>query len=614
MFRAYLGTLAAWVLAALLPDLRAWGLDSFRFAPWPVAAGAALVAVAPFLARFAPEPRTALRDTTFFVGTCLAATAAFVLGAARGHFLGDGYQNLGLLAAERPFLKNTAPLTLLLLAKLKELLGGDPERAALLAYRIVSIGSGVAFLAVVWTFSGRLFETSRARRLFLLGLATGGWSLQFFGYVENYALFIATVAAYALAGAAAARHRGPYAPAILLAILATAFHSLGLVLAPSLLFLLRDTRLGRAMTPRARPVRVAIAAVALAAGGAVAYLSRNLAARLAFVPPTPWRLVPDDYAWFAPEHLLDLANLALLLVPGAAVLVVAGARDARTALAKDRAAKFLAALAASAAFGAFVLDPKLGMARDWDLFAFAGVPAAALGYYVLLSRGPRGGEAPARAATLAILLGLLALVPRVVTNAREDLAYVRFRAHLEIDPGRGRAARYHVVHYLQRIGAEDLAMAETLRWDRDYPERRIGREAMAARDRGDLDLAIRLNEQALALSPSYSDAWNNLGGCRMVRGEWGAAKVAFETALALNPNEIGIQLNLGTLAFRQGDLDGAERWWRRVWNRDPENELANRFLARLAAERSRQAGGPGPVPAVTLPADRADSAGTSGRP
>lgn len=585
MLPAYLGTLAALILAALLPGGRVWGLDAFRFAPSASLAALAVVAAWPLAARLVRSHRFELRDSTFFTIAVLGSAALFVAGFARGHFLGDGYQSISLLAAERPFAKNTAPFTLFLLARLKEAIGGDPDRAALLAYRALSVTSGLLFLVAAWVLGARLLPRSRERRLFFLGLASGGWSLQFFGYVENYALFVTAVTAYALVGAWSARHGRQRHVAVGLAVLAASLHVLGLVLLPSLWVLLRGTRFERriATWPCAARVALALVGVAAAAGVASAWLARNLGLRLIFVPPSPSRFIPDRYAWLAPSHGLDLANLALLLVPGLVVLLV-GVWRVRADFGRDPALRFLGVLAACTLAGVFVLDPKLGMARDWDVFAFAGVPWAAAAYLALLTRA-RDDVAFARGAALAIALGVIVLVPRVLTNADEDRAYRRFRAHLELDPGRGRSSRYHVVQYLRRIGAEELAALEAQRWDRDYPERPIGREAMDARDRGELDLAVRLNEQAIRIAPSYSDPWNNLGGCFMARGEWQRARAAFDTALALSPGQPGIWLNLGTLAFRQNDFDAAEQWWLRAWRRDPEGVLPNHFLARLAQRR-----------------------------
>jgi Flp pilus assembly protein TadD len=372
-----------------------------------------------------------------------------------------------------------------------------------------------------------------------------------------------------------------------LAALAVVSHVVGLVVLPSLLWLLSRTGLAKRVSGRRGARLLLAAALLLAAGAAGRAVSGNLEAQLLFVPPWPTRFSAPGYTLFSVAHLADLVNLALLLVPGALVLAAALRSGVRPGLAADPALRFLAVLAISAAGPAFVIDPKLGMPRDWDLFSFAGVPIAVAAWVALLGRGDR---AALRSAGLAATLGFLVLLSRALTNADEDAAYRRFRAHLDLDPARARAARFLAVQYLRRIGAEDLALAEAEQWDRDYPERVLGREALEARSRGDLDEAIRLNRAAIERAPAFSDPWNNLASCLLAQGDRVRAREALEVARALNPNEPSIWLNLGTHCFAGGDLEGAAKWWTRAWERAPDGALTNHFLARLAEKRGDDAG------------------------
>jgi tetratricopeptide (TPR) repeat protein len=576
---AYLATVAVLGLAAIPLGGRTWGFDAWRGLPkggWVALAVAA--AAAPFVGRWMPAGRGA-GDRMFLWGVLAAGVAAFAGLRARAAFLGDGAQVLALLASGEALPKATAPATWLLLGGLTRTLGGDPERAARIACLAVSIGSGIAFLLAAWFLGGRLVETPRDRRLLLLLLAAGGWSLQFFGYPETYAPLLAAVGAYALAGAWTARTGRGRGVAVLLAGWAAALHVVGLALLPSLLLLLTPAR----FAPRLRRARVAVpaaAAAVLLGALAVRAFADDLAVRLVFVPLVPDRFGAAGYTLFSMPHLADIANLLFLLLPGAAVLLAARRRAPADA---DPAAAFLGVLAISTAATAFVLDPKLGMPRDWDLLAFAGPPLAAAWALPLLSA--RADAAARRAVALAAVLGALVLVPRAITNADEHAAYVQFRRHLALDPARGRSARHHAVAYLRRIGREDLAGFEADRWDADYPERILLRGALEARERGDLAEAIRLNLAAIDLAPDFADPWNNLGSCYLHAGRLEEALEALHVARGLNPNLPGIWSNIGTASFLAGDLDEADRWWTRALRRSPESMLLNRSLARLAQRR-----------------------------
>ena len=72
-----------------------------------------------------------------------------------------------------------------------------------------------------------------------------------------------------------------------------------------------------------------------------------------------------------------------------------------------------------------------------------------------------------------------------------------------------------------------------------------------------LEQAITAYRQALALSPTNADIYNNLGVALRECGEADEAKVSFERALALDPNSPDTLANLGCLFREQGQLDQA---------------------------------------------------------
>ena len=578
MWLAYGISVVLFALGALFPVGRTWGLEA---AAWlsPVAGVLLLIlaAAAPLSLR-ARSRVDRLPEGVVLVLLLAVALALFVTFRAHARFLGDGAQNLGLLAEAAPPPKITSAGTWWLLLGLRRLAGGDAEHAARLAYQLLSIGSGVAYVLVAWFLGRPLVEGGAARRLLAVALLTGGWTLQFFGYFENYAPFLVTTTAFALAGAKAARDGRGRGVAMAWGAASVALHALGLLLLPAVLLLFRPREL-------TGPRRLALA-VALAAGGVAAaawFVGGSLERQLLFVPPFPTRFGVPGYTMFSLPHLLDVVNLALLLLPGLLVVLAAswsgpgGPRRPR-----DPAHEFLVVVAASCWLGVFVFDPKLGLPRDWDLFAFAGPP---LLLALLVPRLAHPEPRVVRGIALAAALGAVVLAGRVATNTDEATAYRQFRRHLALDPARGRNARYHALAYLRRIGREDLVQQETAAWLAEYPERRLVREAIAARDAGDLEGSIRRNLQAIRIAPDFFDAWNDLGTCYLRAGRRTEAREAYDVALALNPGYPGVWINLGLWAYAGEDWIEAQRWWERAWKHDPRGMLPNKLLARVAQKR-----------------------------
>ncbi len=586
MWVAYAITGAIFVAVALAPVGRTWGAEAAAWASPAMQAILAILLVAvPFAVRARPRlPSLPERA----VLPLLLAVAAALFGAFRATawFLGDGAQNVGMLGESRPPPKLTSAGTWLLLLGVRRLIPADPEAAARAAYAVYAGVSGLLFVAVAWLLARPLVPGRDARFLLAAALLTGGWSLQFFGYFENYATLVLGVTAFAMSGAHAARTGGRrWLPALLVPA-AAALHVLGLLLVPPLLMLFKPARLPW----RRLAVPLVLAGVAGAAGAAW-FVTRELSRALLFVPAVAWRFGAPGYTWFSPAHLLDVANLALLLVPGIVVLAVAhGAGRRRGARApRDPAVTFLAVTAACAWLGVFLFDPKLGMPRDWDLFAFAGPPlllALAVPLLARMDKDPAAG----RPVLLAAALGALVLAPRVAMNRDEPAAYEQFRRHLALDPARGRNATYHSVAYLKRTGRTEEMEAEIRRWLDEYPERKLVRLAIAARTAGDLARSTLLNEEATRVAPTFFDSWQDLGTCYRLQGRFTEGREAYEIAMALNPGYTPCWVNLGLLEYAADNLDEAEHWWRKAWKADPDDGPTNQLLAVAARDRADTTG------------------------
>ncbi|MFL5306199.1 MAG: tetratricopeptide repeat protein [Polyangia bacterium] len=96
--------------------------------------------------------------------------------------------------------------------------------------------------------------------------------------------------------------------------------------------------------------------------------------------------------------------------------------------------------------------------------------------------------------------------------------------------------------------------------------------------------AERCYRQALALDPGLAAARTNLGSLAYRRGEVAAARDAYEAALALDPDQPEARFNLANLVLENGDLELAVAELRRVLQAAPEFADAHYNLA-VALER-----------------------------
>lgn len=106
-------------------------------------------------------------------------------------------------------------------------------------------------------------------------------------------------------------------------------------------------------------------------------------------------------------------------------------------------------------------------------------------------------------------------------------------------------------------------------------------QALAARNAGQLALAVSLCEQALALDAQRADAWLLKGVLARQAGDAAAAIAAYQQALALWPEYADAYMNLGNALDALGDRAGAIEAYRRCVAIEPRHAVALKNLGNL---------------------------------
>jgi len=569
---AYYSVLVAFLVGAFFPEHRVWGVNWWAYFPYYVPFVLfAIGAIAPLVIRIVPTRDTSDdRSSKYFIvatGLIVLYGLAFYFLRARTHFLGDGYTVLSLLAH----------------IWVKNLIGGESERAALLSFQIISIAAGVLFLTIVAVFARFLFERTRDRILFLLGLASGGYMLLFFGYVENYSLFVLSVAVYSLMGLLVVKgklNRWLILPVVALEIF---FHVLGVTLIPSALYLLlANSKLGDFLARLSRQLKLLIALVIAVMLLSVFYYfyTTDYFFRFAFVPLLENRFTVEGYTLFSLKHVLDYLNLLILLLPGlpvvAAVLLFLPMRK----ILKQRECRYLFILLVSTLGAVFVFDPKVGMPRDWDLFSFCGVPISIFAYYLYLNERQHY-QYLVTISTLSFTLGFLALLPRAVAQVLPEVSVSHFKSYCKYDRAKNRTGRAILIDYYKKAGNEEAERLEIQRAYLDFPEKRLADSAAAIVATGKSLEAVPLLRRVLEVNTLYADAWANLGKCQVYMHRYEDAIESLELANGLNPYHPIILNDLGVAYLSVGNYNRAEEMLQKSHSRSPSQREPLVNLVRL---------------------------------
>src|SRR6266550_1484841 len=131
----------------------------------------------------------------------------------------------------------------------------------------------------------------------------------------------------------------------------------------------------------------------------------------------------------------------------------------------------------------------------------------------------------------------------------------------------------------------------------ENPRRYFAPLANEYRKAGEIDQAIAICREYLPQQPGHMSGHIVYGQALYEARQFEEAKTVFETALALDPENLIALRHLGDIALIIGDSDGARAWYRRVLDADPRNEEIQAQLATLD-----QASPSGSTPVVTTAA------------
>ncbi len=568
---AYYLTIGFFLIAMVAPEGRVWGINWWAYlsASWRIVLALLGLAAGPVWWQLAVrihrsetgEHHSGTNSSYLYIAIpfVVLSTLLFALFPSTTHFLGDGYQLLSRLADGLGSVKSwDVGASLLNDAVFSATSGSNTERA-LTTYRIISAASGILTLGIVFVGATLLFKSTVRRILFMLGVATGGYSLMFFGYVENYAPLIAMLTLYSLIGLLVLRGRLSVWWTLPPVAAATFIHIFGLTLLPSLGYLLlRRTRVGEGFAALGSMTKLLIGLATFISGlAAYYYLCSNFYFfTFAFLPIIPDQFTVEGDSLFSTKHAIDTLNLLILLVPGLLVLVSGLLMTLGKAVFESIESRFLLILTLSTLAAVYVFNPGIGMPRNWDLFSIVGIPLAMLCFHTLLSLKARSMTA-LLAALLACTLAGLVLAPRVVSQGQPEVAIAHFRDYLELDKVRNRNARRLLIDYYKQTGDTAAASREQTLAERDFPESTFHKRGKQHLRNGNVDQAETDFRKAIELNPLFYDAYANMANCCIMRGQLDSALVLLKIADGLNPYNASTISNIGTVLMRMNDLENA---------------------------------------------------------
>jgi len=544
--------------ASFFPHLRLWGISQLHYFSLEFRIGLSAIALLILIPRvnkilvdalagvfawIAGKFRKTNRYLLFSAASALSLVPFWLL-KAKTPLLGDGYLRAGELKLGM-LLSITEPLDYYLHLLVYRVFGLDGYTT----YATLSCLAGGLFIFLILLFSHLLGKDGKERLFIFLILATLGATQLFFGYIESYSFMYVALLAYTLFGIRYLQGKGAFLWAGLFLLLAASFHLTALFALPSLFYL---AFAGSSASAGSRAARLKFANIVVLVCvvfmvGAVLHLRGTYLTGETVGSPLiyPFGGGESYYSFFSLAHLLDFLNHQLLISPVSlvlwAVLLVLFRREINF---RENVIRFLIWITACSFGFALLADPKLGYARDWDLFASCGLSITLLALYLtvnLFRDWPKAASGPGperadrrgtvmdlrRVTLLLVVTSFVSTLPWILINATEGKAVARFEDLLKIDENRA-------AH---------------------------GYETMACyfRDKGEHEKTIRLWKNAVAIKP-IPRYYAVLGNAYLRLKRYDEAIEALEKSIRMAPNRLGIQhshRSLGVCLSAKGRYDEA---------------------------------------------------------
>lgn len=429
-------------------------------------------------------------------------------------------------------------------------------------YALVSYLAGAIFVFFA-ILTGDLLGKNRFEKVFVFSiLISMGSILLFLGYVENYSLTCATILAYLYFSLRYLKNRSSILPATLIFILGCFLHLLTFCLLPSLVFLylLRsDFHTQKLYISKKRIFLFSLISILIVIGICMYIMGYGKYSSLLeiIIPLSPaWYNVPY-YTLFSLSQLLDIFNEHLLVSPIGlilllAIVVIFGLKKIEL---RDRTFQFLVIVMLFQLAFPFLIDPDLGVVRDWDLFSFTALGYTLLGIYLFLKL-VQDERRIRYIGTVLVFTSFLSTLPWVIVNANTKKSLKRIVNAVELDPARNFSLFLYIDEYLEKMG-------------------RLGAE-----ERKKMDELYRQH---------FGLAWLNMKGWEQVKaGNPERAEHIFKEAVRIAPGRASTHHNLGIFYKREGKLDEAIFELEKVIQLDPEDILAFRSYAGLGDIYSRK--------------------------
>lgn len=558
--------------ASFFPDMRLWGFNQagfFDYMPflYPVLIAGTIYfyyrrdAILSSTENFPSESEYKIGGSLAY-GMVGVSGLLFYVFRVKSFFLGDG---LILIANPDMDIKYREFGEVVIHKWLFDVFSGATSDPVLLTYKVISIASGLLFCIGLVFFARKLTTTRFSFWIFILLIFLSANSVLFYGYVENYSITTALIAVSILSAVASLRAENKSMIPIVGFFIAVFLHTISLVYLPAFLvyaaLTLGGTKL-RHLILRKSGLLLSAMIVLLFIGYALARIWAPIFWRMAFLSPLGDQFTLDNYFLLSTGHIADFVNLLFFLIPVTLVVLIFKivSRDWSLFNKSKPEYLFLGIAATMGLLAAFIIEPKLGMARDWDLMSVMLIGASIFGIYYWVDRfGMQKYFKPA--SFVLVILSVSIFVPwLVLNNSTDDVRHYCVNV-MKLDPKHSRPALQSIGARLEKQGNISEAKKLDRYCTKTFPEIQMAQEAGQLYKRGQYFMAESKFKVVLKENPSWASIYKGLGLCQLEMNKYEEALENFRICDGLNPYNAYTYYCLGEAYILVGETALALKNW-----------------------------------------------------
>jgi Tfp pilus assembly protein PilF len=516
---------------------------------------------------------TESRKVWGYLSIAIVSLLIFYLFRTKTHLLGDGFQILEHIRTNTLIPNWSQPLPIWINLGIYHLFYPAFGWDGATTYALVSYFAGIIFVIFALRMADFLGKSPSSRLFIFLILILTGSSELFFGYAEHYPLLYSGILIYLFYSLKFLRGQTRVYVPLLIFLLLLPVHLTSIYLLPSILFLMVSSDAERTSIHLLKNKRawMGLLFLLILFSGSVMYMLNS--DRFVFrhlMPILHGGYAGPHYTLFSLDHIVDFLNQQFLTSPvGFALCLILLIIKPLRLSGKDRVFKFLLIVGLAQLIFNFIIDPGLGAARDWDLFAGVGLGYTVLVLYVISQEPP--DHYLSHIKLNLILVAFLFTLPWILINADPVRSVARFRNILDLDPKRSRNGHFILAGYFDRSGKPKEAEKENKKIFEKFPELDLYLQGKKLLDQGDLNQAHQKFIQSLQVSPDFAEAHAGLGLYYVTSGDYEKSEIEYQKALQLKPDLLSVYSEMGDVYMKKMDFEKAKQMYNHALKHGMDN-------------------------------------------